>query len=223
MKHLFFLLFLFSTQLFFSQSKSSDFEVHQMLYYENENCQESMGLFKYTIIYQNQYEPGKFALYYLNSFSDEVIILYLANRFNLIYADYFNLAEFNAATMIEAYAGDMKDLNDVSKFKKTNVKHKFVEKENVLLNNRMLTAYTFKVKNADDLKEVVYYIDHASSGIPFSIHESFYEAMREEGFTLIGNVVQRDDTYRNGITCTHHLKSQQPPNKKISVIFDEDN
>ena len=220
MKNPFLFLVLFSTQIFLAQQNKTAFEVHQMLYYENENCPKDNFQNKYHVIYQNFYNETKYAFYNLNSFSDEKIILYLVNQHKVIDYELFALSQFNAASVVELLITDMKSINDVEHLPKNNSKLSYLKKENVIRDHRMLTAYTFKVKNFSRAKQIIYYIDHSSSGVPFSFHEGFYEEMRKEGFPLLGNVVQRDEIDHNGNVCTYTLKSIQKPNKKFMVLLE---
>lgn len=216
---LFLLFFIFSLQTILSQQTKVPFEVHQMLYYENLNCSNSNFQSKYTVVYQNFHDASKHAVYFLNSFSDEAIVLYLMNQNKVIHNERFASRDFNAASIVELNIHNMKNINDVAQLQESNIKLKYVKKENVIRENRMLTAYHFKVKNYGKAKTIIYYIDHGSTGIPFSFHESFYTEMQNEGFPLIGNVMQRDEISRDGQVCSYMLKSIQKPNKKFNLYF----
>lgn len=216
---LFIFIFSFPLQTAFSQQSKVPFEVHQMLYYENIDCQNSELQDKYTIIYQNFYDASKYIIYHLNSFNDSATFLYLINQNKVMHYEHFVLQKFNAASQVELHVNGFENMDDLDNLSSSKVKLKYIEKESVIRDNRMLTAYHFKVKNFDRAKKIIYYIDHGSSGIPFSFHESFYEEMRSEGFPLIGNVVQRDELRVDGDTCTFVLRSNRNPNKKFHVVF----
>jgi len=221
MKYLLVVIFIScsSMNLLFSQEKKVGFEVDNMLYYENENCYTSNLKDKYTVIYQDFYNPSKYVVYHLNSFNDENIILYIINQNKLLHYEILSLAEYNAASRVELLVSGKENIDDLSLLDESNIKLKFIEKESVIRDNRMLTAYRFKAKNFDKAEEIVYYIDHAGSGVPFSFHKSFFDEMKKEGFPLIGNVVQRDEINENGNTCSYVLKSNQKPNKEFSLFF----
>ena len=221
MKPLYFSLafLLFTFHSVFSQERKVPFDVHQVLYYENQNCTNDFYQNKYAVIYQNVHEKGKFITYNLQSFSDETIILYVVNKYKVMNYQSYPQANFNAASRVEILMEGLKDMNDVTHLPESKVVLKFVEKENLIRDNRMLTAYHFKAKNLDDVKKVVYYIDHGSSGLPFSYHQSFYEEMQNQNFPLLGNVVQRDEITRNGSVCTFVLKRVQDPQKKVNLVF----
>lgn len=221
MKNFFSLIFTFllGTSLLFSQQSKTSFEVHQLLYYENENCSSDNHQNKYAVIYQNFYDQSQYIAYNLKSFNDQAIILYFINQNKVIHHENYPLANFNAASNVELVVEGIDNLNDLDHLPTSKIKLKFFKKENLIKEHRMLTAYYFKSKNFENVKEVIYYIDHGSSGTPFSYHATFYDEMRKENFPLIGNVVQRDEVSKNGTICSFFLKSIQQPNKKFSVIF----
>lgn len=218
---LFYCVLFIGTQLLFSQQKKTPFDVHQLLYYENQNCTNDWYQNKYAVIYQNFYDSGQYIAYNLASFNDQSIVIYFVNQNRVMHYESFSLASFNAASNVELAIQDMKHMKDLDHLPKSKTKLKFIKKENLIREHRMLTAYYFKAKNLEHIKEVVYYIDHGSSGTPFSYHESFYEEMKKHNFPLLGNVVQRDEISKDGETCSFVLKSIQQPNKKFSVIFPE--
>ena len=219
MKNLFLLFALFSSSLFWAQENTTAFEVHQMLYYENEDCHGKNMHSKYNVIYQNFYDETQYAFYNMNSFKDQAFLLYFINKNKLIHFEQFAASQFNAASRVEIMLENMKDMEDVEDLPQSKVKFKLQKKENVIKGNRMITAYHFKVKNFERAKEIIYYIDHASSGVPFSFHEGFYEIMRDEGFPLMGNVVKREEIDARGQICTYTLKSARKPNKEFTLYY----
>lgn len=214
-----YILFLLTSQVLFSQERKVPFDVHQILYYENDNCTSDEYQNTYAVVYQNIHEKGKFITYNLNSFNDESMVLFVVNKYKVMNYQSYSQASFNAASRVEILMEGLKDLDDVTHFHESKVVLKFLDKESLIRDNRMLTAYYFKAKNLDEVKKVVYYIDHGSNGVPFSYHQSFYEAMIHEGFPLIGNVVQRDEITRDGSVCSFVLKRIQEPKKKFKLIF----
>ncbi len=214
-------LICFFTLTSFSQDLQSSFDVHQVLYYENENCSNDNFQNKYAIVYQNLQEPGKFITYSLKSFQDPSITLYLVNQHKVIANPSFPHANFNAASGVEIDVKGIKSLNDVQNFPDSKVELKYIKKENVRKGHRMLIAYHFKAKNFDNIKEIIYYIDHSDSGYPLSFHKSFYEEMRKSNNPLIGNVVQRDEILKNGETCSFVLQRVKESRKKFAVNFVE--
>lgn len=222
MKTKFLTLFIcfFSFQILIAQAVEEPLEVHQVLYYENQDCHDDQRLNKYAIVYQNLDDPGKHVVCYLNSFQGELVSLYFTNQHKTFHAENFAVSDFNSSNIVEVNAlVGMENLDDLSRFPESNVKLNYLKKEKLIRNNRMLTAYHFKVKNHKNAKDIIYYIDHASSGVPFSFHKGFYEEMRNENIPLIGNVVQRDELNRNGDTCSYILKSSRAANKKFNVLF----
>ncbi len=219
MNNVFFLFAILSINVIWSQENTTAFEVHQMLYYENEDCQGKDMHSRYNVIYQNYYDETQYAFYNMNSFNDELFLLYFINQNRLIHYEQFVAKQFNGASRVEVLLKDMKDMEDVENLPESKVKFKFLKKENVIKDNRMITAYHFKVKNFERAKEIIYYIDHASSGVPFSFHEGFYEIMKTEGFPLMGNVVKREEKDARGQICTYTLKSARKPNKQFTLFY----
>lgn len=215
MKILSLFLAVFIVQSFYSQQNKTNFQVDQMLYYENEDCSNEFVQNKYTVVYQNLSDETNYVVYKLNSFQDEEILLYFINNNKLVHYKQLDFRQYNAASEVEVL---IKDMENTDYLEESNIQFKFITKESIVRNHRMLTAYRFKVKNYDNANEIIYYIDHGSSGIPFSYHKGFYESMRKEGFLLAGNVVQRDEINQNGNKCTYTLKSIQKPNKKFTVF-----
>jgi hypothetical protein len=211
--------FLFVGSSLFSQIRRTPFDVQQVLYYENENCSNAMYQNKYAVIYQNFRDNSKFITYNLNSFQDESIVLYVVNQYKVISNEIYPHANFNSATQVEIEVKGMNNLDDVEQFPKSKVKLQFVDKENLIKDHRMMTAYHFKAKNYNKVKKITYYIDHGSSGKPFSYHESFFEEMKANNLPLIGNVVQRDEISKTGETCTFVLKRFQESQKKFNINF----
>ena len=215
-------LFLVSFYSLTAQEKTYLFETHQILYYETENfpIKENKFIRKYHIIHQNLREKGKYAIYSINSFNEEKIIFRFYEDFKKlnITSNHIPTLHYRAASKmeLEQYTPNYESVERSSEIK---ARHKFLKKENEIKDNRMLTAYHFRVKNWELAKYIVYYIDHASSGIPFSEFREFYTEMEKEGFPLIGNVVVKETIDYQGNHTFLHLKKIEPTNKEISFLF----